>query len=62
MSESGVMKSPPVNWSSFLEQVRRDYETPPAKGVAHGLQKDAIQNGWGARSQKKDMDGHLPSC
>ncbi|WXG43856.1 MAG: hypothetical protein WED04_07470 [Promethearchaeati archaeon SRVP18_Atabeyarchaeia-1] len=53
MSESGVMKSPPVNWSSFLEQVRRDYETPPAKGVAHGLQKDAIQNGWGARVTEK---------
>jgi hypothetical protein len=46
-------QSPPVNWSNFLEQLVRDYETPPAKGLAHGLQKDAIQNGWGARDGSK---------
>src|SRR5438552_3708590 len=45
--------SPTVNWSNFLEQLARDYESPPAKGLAHGLQKDAIQNGWGARDGKK---------
>src|SRR6266566_7977582 len=38
-----------ANWSNYLDQVRRDYETEPARGLAHGLQKDAIQNGWGAR-------------
>jgi hypothetical protein len=42
-----------VNWSSFLTQLLRDYETPPAKGIAHGVQKDAIQNGWGALDGKK---------
>lgn len=43
------LSQPQINWSSFLEQIRRDYETPPALGIAHGVQKDAIQNGWGAR-------------
>jgi hypothetical protein len=46
-------QSPIVNWSNFLEQLIRDYETQPAKGLAHGLQKDAIQNGWGARDGTK---------
>ena len=46
-------QSPTVNWSNFLEQLVRDYETHPAKGLAHGLQKDAIQNGWGARDGNK---------
>src|SRR2546421_11654039 len=35
-----------------LQQIRilsREYETDPARGLAHGLQKDAIQNGVGAR-------------
>ncbi len=48
-----LTSSPPVNWSRFLDQTRRDYETPPAKGLAHGLQKEAIQNGWGARDGRK---------
>ncbi len=47
--DAELVTSAPVNWSNLLEQVRRDYETPPASGIAHGLQKDAIQNGWGAR-------------
>lgn len=46
-------QSPTVNWSNFLEQLVRDYETQPARGLAHGLQKDAIQNGWGARDGNK---------
>ena len=37
------------NWAHFLEQTKRDYEQAPARGVPHGLQKEAIQNGWGAR-------------
>jgi hypothetical protein len=49
MSEPEIITSPETNWSSFLEQVERDYNTSPAFGIAHGLQKDAIQNGWGAR-------------
>lgn len=56
MSEPDVITSPPINWSNFLDQIIRDYETPPARGVAHGLQKDAIQNGWGARVAEKGRD------
>ena len=49
MAEIEMSRSPETNWSSFLDQVVRDYNTFPAKGIAHGLQKDAVQNGWGAR-------------
>jgi hypothetical protein len=49
MSEPEIITSPETNWSNFLEQIKRDYNTSAAMGVAHGLQKDAIQNGWGAR-------------
>lgn len=52
MAAQELTSSPPVNWSRFLDQTARDYETPPARGLTHGLQKEAIQNGWGAR------DGH----
>jgi hypothetical protein len=48
-----LTSSPHVNWSRFLEQTARDYETPPARGLTHGLQKEAIQNGWGARDGRK---------
>jgi len=49
MSEPEIITSPETNWSNFLEQIKRDYNTLPALGIAHGIQKDAIQNGWGAR-------------
>jgi hypothetical protein len=51
-SQQSYRDSPSVNWGALLEQIQTDYESPPAKGVAHGLQKEAIQNGWGARSAK----------
>jgi hypothetical protein len=41
------------NWTALLDQVRIDYESAPAKGLPHGLQKEAIQNGWGARRTSK---------
>lgn len=53
-SQEEQLSQPQINWSSFLEQIRRDYETPPALGIAHGLQKDAIQNGWGARIKDRN--------
>jgi hypothetical protein len=43
---------PIVNWGKELEELRKDYETK-GMGVAHGLQKDAIQNGWGARQANR---------
>jgi len=33
-----------------IEQIVREYCSEPAKGLAHGIQKDAIQNGVGARA------------
>ena len=40
----------PQNDKEQIEQVVREYEGYPAKGLAHGVQKDAIQNAFGARS------------
>jgi hypothetical protein len=47
-SDSGY-RSPSINWGAFLDQVVRDYNTEPARGLAHGLQKEAVQNSHGAR-------------
>lgn len=40
-----------TNWLGFVSQVRDGYER--FMGVPHGVQKDAIQNGWDARKCKK---------
>ena len=45
------MTSPNVNWGALLEQVAREYNTEPAFGLWHGLQKEAIQNSHGARDR-----------
>tara|TARA_B110001450_G_scaffold222697_1_gene219387 strand:+ start:307 stop:2745 length:2439 start_codon:yes stop_codon:yes gene_type:complete len=42
----------PQNDRSQIDQIRQEYESSPAKGLAHGVQKDAIQNGIGARTLK----------
>ena len=39
-----------------IDQIVREYESEPAKGLVHGVQKDAIQNGWGARAIPKEAD------
>ncbi|MDI6766877.1 MAG: hypothetical protein QME52_08655, partial [Bacteroidota bacterium] len=40
----------PQNDKQQVEQLIREYESDPAKGLAHGVQKDAIQNALGART------------
>ncbi len=45
--------STPINWKNEIKETIDGYETEPAKGLVHGLQKDAIQNGWGHRANKK---------
>lgn len=40
---------PQTEWRSHIDQLAQDYRTGHAKGLVHGLQKDGIQNGWGAR-------------
>ena len=52
-SDPEVRSSPSVNWARFLDQTKRDYEQLPARGVPHGVQKEAIQNSWGARAGRK---------
>lgn len=39
----------PQNDKQQIEQIIREYESDPAKGLAQGVQKDAIQNAFGAR-------------
>jgi hypothetical protein len=42
-----------------IDQLVREYCSDPAKGLAHGVQKDAIQNGFGARLVKKEKNACL---
>ena len=46
----------PQNDRRQIEQILREYESEPAKGLAHGVQKDAIQNGFGARKTKSEAN------
>ena len=39
-----------------IDQVGREYGSEPAKGLAHGVQKDAIQNGFGARAEVREVE------
>lgn len=43
----------PTDWKNELQQTIDGYDSKPAKGLVHGLQKDAIQNGWGHRISEK---------
>src|SRR5699024_8908359 len=43
----------PTNWKSQIDQIVRGYESEPAKGLVHGIQKDAIQNSWGHKTNKR---------
>jgi len=40
-----------INWSNLVKAVVDGYRAQ--RGIAHGVQKDAIQNGWDARRHKK---------
>jgi hypothetical protein len=40
----------PQNDLQQLRQIESEYSCEPAKGIAHGIQKDAVQNGVGARA------------
>jgi len=48
----------PQNDREQINQIAREYEGEPAKGLAHGLQKDAIQNGIGARISENEIDSY----
>ncbi len=42
---------PRTVWRARIDEVAKGYRQPPAKGIPHGVQKDAIQNDWGARQK-----------
>jgi hypothetical protein len=44
----------PQDDMSYIEQIATEYSAEPAKGLAHGVQKDAIQNGFGARAETRE--------
>ena len=39
-----------------IDHLGREYGSEPAKGLAHGVQKDAIQNGFGARAEVMEVE------
>ena len=45
----------PQNDTAQIEQVGMEYSSEPAKGIPHGVQKDAIQNSFGARSETREV-------
>ncbi len=42
-----------INWPNHIAIIVDKYQGDPGRGVSHGVQKDAIQNGWDARIDKK---------
>lgn len=46
----------PQDDSAQIDQIGKEYSTGAAKGVAHGVQKDAIQNGFGARAIANEIE------
>ncbi|MBN1639107.1 MAG: hypothetical protein JW866_09075 [Ignavibacteriales bacterium] len=40
-----------INWQNVVKNIVDEYENK--KGIVHGVQKDAIQNGWDARIDEK---------
>ncbi|NQT50607.1 hypothetical protein HQ576_01070 [bacterium] len=55
MSEPEYVTMPQDDMAQ-IDQVAREYSSDPAKGLAHGLQKDAIQNSFGARAAEKEAE------
>ena len=47
-----MYSEPQTEWSSHINQVAQGYRQPPAIGITHGVQKDALQNAWGARRSR----------
>ncbi|MBR9677023.1 hypothetical protein GOV04_02685 [Candidatus Woesearchaeota archaeon] len=52
----------PQNDLQQIEQIAREYESEPAKGISHGIQKDAIQNGVGARLHGSEPNSYKNWC
>jgi len=48
----------PQNDVQQIAQIVAEYSSEPAKGLTHGIQKDAIQNATGARLIEKEKTGY----
>ena len=48
----GEERETPINWHNLVAQIVDGYRTQ-GRGIAHGVQKDAVQNSWDARSDSK---------
>ena len=57
-NNEGEYVNTPQNDLRQIDQIAREYGGYPAKGIAHGLQKDAIQNGVGARVEGKEKNAY----
>lgn len=49
--DQGQSRPTIVNWENILNRIVDDYE--PYATILHGVKKDANQNGWDARVEKK---------
>ena len=48
----GEERETPINWHNLVAQIVDGYRSQ-GKGIAHGVQKDAVQNSWDARTDAK---------
>ena len=55
-SAEGEVRETVVNWLNLVLQIVDGYKAE-GRGIAHGVQKDAVQNSWDARNDKKTGQG-----
>jgi hypothetical protein len=51
-TRDGEERETPINWLNLIMQIVDGYRTQ-GRGIAHGVQKDAVQNSWDARIDPK---------
>ena len=51
-ARDGEERETPINWLNLIMQIVDGYRTQ-GRGIAHGVQKDAVQNSWDARIDLK---------
>src|SRR5712692_7117 len=52
----GEVRETVVNWLNLVLQIVDGYKAQ-GRGIAHGVQKDAVQNSWDARTDRKTGRG-----
>src|SRR6266571_2729502 len=55
-SVEGEVRETVVNWLNLVLQIVDGYKAQ-GRGIAHGVQKDAVQNSWDARTDSKTGQG-----